>query len=275
MVLRSLSRSSTLELSVRGVQCTAPFYLWLAIFTAQPHKEERFMYPAYPFLCLSAAFSLHMILGYLGSSDPKQAVGRIPAKLKLAAVTALVLLAMNGGLLRTVGMITAYNAPLKVFEPLRSPDIANTSGSVCLGKEWYRFPSSYFVPQNMRTKFVKSEFNGLLPGEFPESATLQGRLEGASRIPTGMNDLNQEDPEKYVSVSISLIRFPEPDQSIAKLSIQIIRSIFLNAPSSSIPTSQAKPQQSSNLTTSSTKSDGRNCPVTSSSTPRAQVSWDA
>ena len=30
--------------------CTMlPIYLWLAIFSLQPHKEERFMYPIYPF----------------------------------------------------------------------------------------------------------------------------------------------------------------------------------------------------------------------------------
>lgn len=158
------------------------------------------MYPAYPFLALSAAMSFHLILTYIGTSNPKQIAGRIPAKLKLIASVSVVLVAVNVGMLRILGMITAYNAPLKVLEPLHQADGVQAGASVCLGKEWYRFPSSYFLPQDMHAKFIRSEFKGLLPGEFPDSPSYYGRLEGASRIPSGMNDLNIEDPSKYVSL---------------------------------------------------------------------------
>ena len=40
----------------------SPLYLWLCVFTLQPHKEERFMYPVYPLLALNAAVALHIIL---------------------------------------------------------------------------------------------------------------------------------------------------------------------------------------------------------------------
>ena len=50
---------------LRGVVFTTPLYLWLAIFTLQPHKEERFMYPAYPFLALNAAISVHIIIAFI------------------------------------------------------------------------------------------------------------------------------------------------------------------------------------------------------------------
>lgn len=43
----------------------APFYLWLLILTAQPHKEERFMFPAYPLLCFNAAITLYLMRGWL------------------------------------------------------------------------------------------------------------------------------------------------------------------------------------------------------------------
>ena len=33
---------------LRAIIFMSPFYLWIAIFTLQPHKEERFMYPASP-----------------------------------------------------------------------------------------------------------------------------------------------------------------------------------------------------------------------------------
>lgn len=161
------------------------------------------MYPAYPFLALNAAISFHMLLSYIGSGDPKEVVGRVPTKVKLTFVMSIVLFAINAGLLRIVGMITAYNAPLKVFEPLRSPEVAQAGESVCFGKEWYRFPSSFFLPNNMRAKFVRSEFRGLLPGEFPDVTSYQDLVFGTSQVPAGMNDRNEEDPNKYVSNFVS------------------------------------------------------------------------
>jgi alpha-1,2-mannosyltransferase len=41
-----------------------PFYIWLGILTLQPHKEERFFFPAYPLLVLNAAVSVFMIKGW-------------------------------------------------------------------------------------------------------------------------------------------------------------------------------------------------------------------
>ena len=41
-----------------------PFYIWLAILTVQAHKEERFMYPAYPLICFNAAVSVYLIRGW-------------------------------------------------------------------------------------------------------------------------------------------------------------------------------------------------------------------
>lgn len=190
------SRSSSAQNFLRSVTLVAPFYMWFGIFTAQAHKEERFMYPAYPFLALNAALSFHMILSYLGSSNPKQIIGRVPARLKLIASLSVVMLAVNTGMLRILGMVTAYNGPLKVLGPLQQADVAPDT-SVCFGKEWYRFPSSYFLP-NMRAKFIRSEFQGLLPGEFPDAPSPFARFNGASQIPSGMNDMNVEDPSKYV-----------------------------------------------------------------------------
>ena len=43
----------------------APLYLWTSILSAQAHKEERFMYPAYPLICFNAAVSLYLLRGWL------------------------------------------------------------------------------------------------------------------------------------------------------------------------------------------------------------------
>jgi alpha-1,2-mannosyltransferase len=155
------------------------------------------MYPVYPALALNAAMALHIILAAFGQSDPKTLIGKIPGKLKLLIVSMVVIGSVDVGLARMYGIYTAYSAPLKIYEPLES--IGSSGDSVCFGKEWYRFPSSYHLPKNMHAKFIKSEFNGLLPGEFSEAMTGFGLWSGAWLEPPGMNDQNIEDLGKYVS----------------------------------------------------------------------------
>jgi alpha-1,2-mannosyltransferase len=186
---------------VRNLTFISPFYLWLTIFSLQPHKEESFMYPAYPLLALNAAISLHIVLGYVGSTDPKVFLSKIPASIRLAAVVFVVIGAIDLGLLRIVGIITAYSAPLKVYAPLQETSVTRFGDNLCLGKEWYRFPSSFFLPDGMHAKFIKSEFSGLLPGEFSEAKVGFGFFPGAWLEPPGMNDENKEDFGKYVSAS--------------------------------------------------------------------------
>lgn len=184
---------------LRGIVFLCPFYLWLAIFTLQPHKEERFMYPAYPALALNAATSFHILLANFGSTDPARLFGKIPAQLKLALVLSFILGALSLGVFRTVGVMTAYSAPLNVYQTLQREVSLRGGGNVCLGKEWYRFPSSYFLPDDSRVKFIKSEFSGLLPGEFNEAGLEFGLYPGTWLLPSGMNDENREDMSKYVS----------------------------------------------------------------------------
>lgn len=190
---------------LRSIVFMAPFYMWLGIFTLQPHKEERFMYPAYPFLALNAAMALHILLSALGHSDPKSLIGKIPARLKLFAVTCVLFLSVDLGIARIYGIYSAYSAPLSLFKPLGTGvwgenGIGGSGDFVCYGKEWYRFPSSYFLPRDMRPKFVRSEFRGLLPGEFAEARTGFGFWSGTWLPAKGMNDRNEEDMGKYVDV---------------------------------------------------------------------------
>ena len=73
--------------------------------------------------------------------------------------------------------------------------------SICIGKEWYRFPSHFFLPsQNWRVKFVKSEFRGQLPQMYAEG-------ENATVIERpNFNDLNQEESDRYVKVSKKFVK---------------------------------------------------------------------
>ena len=41
-----------------------PLYVWIGIFTAQPHKEERFMYPVFPLVCFNAAVMTYLLRGW-------------------------------------------------------------------------------------------------------------------------------------------------------------------------------------------------------------------
>lgn len=190
---------------LRSIIFMSPFYLWLAIFSFQPHKEERFMYPMYPCLALNAAMSLHIILAAFGNTDAKTLVGKIPPKLKLLAVASVIIASVDVGVARIYGIYTAYSAPLKIYEPLQAGTTGSSGEFVCFAKEWYRFPSQYHLPNNMRAKFVKSEFDGLLPGEFAERAVSGfGLWPGAWMVPSGMNDQNIEDVGKYVSLLLFL-----------------------------------------------------------------------
>lgn len=193
------------QTGLRAIVFVAPFYMWLAIFTLQPHKEERFMYPVYPFLALNAAMSLHIILGALGNADKKTLIGMIPARLKLFAVTIVIFLSLDVSLSRIYGLYQAYSAPLKIYSPLWGDQhgengVGGENDNVCFGKEWYRFPSSYFLPRDIHAKFVPSEFRGLLPGEFSEAETGFGFWSGTWLPTNGLNDRNEEDPGKYVDL---------------------------------------------------------------------------
>jgi alpha-1,2-mannosyltransferase len=43
----------------------APVYVWIGILSMQAHKEERFMFPAYPLLCFNAAVTLYLMRGWM------------------------------------------------------------------------------------------------------------------------------------------------------------------------------------------------------------------
>lgn len=246
LILQAIfSKQKTSQQSLaRTMVFITPFYLWFTIFTLQPHKEERFMFPAYPFLALNAAISFHMLLAWIGTSDPKTLIGKIPAQIKVVIVLPLVLLSVNVGLLRILGTITAYQAPLQVYQSLEAQSLT-ANDTVCFGKDWYRFPSSFHLPNTTHAKFIKSAFDGLLPGEFFEDDPNGPFRSGTWTLPSGMNDQNKEDPSKYVGLDqcTYLIdsQFPsvqpsaqEPIYAFSDQWQQIVCNPFLDAGSSGL-----------------------------------------
>ena len=58
--------------------------------------------------------------------------------------------------------------------------------TLCVGKEWHRFPTRFILPQNVSIRFVQSEFRGQLPGIFARWP------KGLADIPYDFNDDNKE-----------------------------------------------------------------------------------
>jgi alpha-1,2-mannosyltransferase len=83
--------------------------------------------------------------------------------------------------------------------------IKNMDLQLCLAKEWHRFPGHYLVPDGVRVDFVKSDFDGVLPGHFQVSSLENSEgwwlARAMSQQPEGLNDLNREEPSHYVRSS--------------------------------------------------------------------------
>lgn len=63
-------------------------------------------------------------------------------------------------------VVHGFGAPLALYGRLSRAELSGPAGNatVCVGKEWYRFASSFFLPTAAtRLRFVKSGFDGLLP----------------------------------------------------------------------------------------------------------------
>lgn len=151
-----------------------PMYMWLAVFTLTEHKEERFMYVIYPAICASAAFTI------AGSWKVVSSFAKLPRALLYIFLGGIALISIA----RSGALVAFYTAPFEIYRGVPENTV------VCTGREWYRYPSSYFINGNL--KFIKSGFDGLLPGEF----------KSFSAIPKGMNDQNIADSGKLVSLDV-------------------------------------------------------------------------
>jgi alpha-1,2-mannosyltransferase len=172
----------------------APMWLWTLIFFKQPHKEERFLYPIYGLINLSGALTLTLSLSAMNSLLHLCLKRKTVKLINKAIVFTIGSLIITVSLLRTVSFSLNYDTPLSVYQQL-----PRTSGNLCVGREWYRYPSSFFLPPQMRLKFIESGFRGLLPGDFDEDAWL---LPAIQSIPKGMNNMNLYDPGKVVAVDV-------------------------------------------------------------------------
>lgn len=106
-------------------------------------------------------------------------------------------------LLNVTGLLPPPPTTIKEDEyyPIDLSPVKQLNLTLCLGKEWYRFPSHWLIPDGVSVAFIKSEFDGLLPQHFGASTGMGSAFwprEATRIIPTGFNDRNQEETSQYV-----------------------------------------------------------------------------
>ena len=175
----------------RLLLAVSPFFVWLLAISALPHKEERFLFVVYPLACLAAAATLDIIARASRSVLPSNKTSIRVSNVAMATIVgATALLSLS----RTAALTLHYGAPISIYRALPAVTTATQSApqqiNVCVGAEWYRFPSSFFLPgPNYRLKFITSGFQGLLPRAFDPHTG------GTRAAPLQLNDVNRKEPE--------------------------------------------------------------------------------
>ncbi|XP_058820849.1 alpha-1,2-mannosyltransferase ALG9 [Topomyia yanbarensis] len=158
---------------------TSPLFIWLVVFTLQPHKEERFMFPVYPLLSLCGALCCSTIVKlFCHGQHLKHSFSFMYSRLISSLLSVFFLLF---SLSRIFALYTYYHAPMELTEQLGSTLVEQ---NICIGKDWYRFPGSFFLPDNYQLRFIASSFDGILPAYYDETE------KGSRIVHSYFNNLN-------------------------------------------------------------------------------------
>ncbi|XP_012677447.2 alpha-1,2-mannosyltransferase ALG9 isoform X2 [Clupea harengus] len=179
----------------------SPMYLWMLVFFTQPHKEERFLFPIYPLICLCGAVALSSLQKCYHFLFQRYRLEHYTVSSNWLALGSVLLFAVLS-LSRSVALFRGYHAPLDLYPEFhriaKDPSVHTVPEgrpvNVCVGKEWYRFPSSFLLPNNWQLQFIQSEFRGQLPKPFSNEPL------ATHMIPTDMNDQNLEETSRYVDL---------------------------------------------------------------------------
>ncbi|XP_039055647.1 dol-P-Man:Man(6)GlcNAc(2)-PP-Dol alpha-1,2-mannosyltransferase-like isoform X1 [Hibiscus syriacus] len=171
----------------------SPLYIWLTLMSLQLHKEESadsiIQCSLLFVLLLQQSSRAYLILSETNSPYDKSTIVVIAKVLRPGALC-LILCASHA---RTFSLINGYAASFKVYKILDHYDDAGTGSVLCVGSEWHRFPSSFFVPDYVgEVRWINDGFQGLLP--FPFNATPGG----TSAAPPYFNNKNKASYEQYL-----------------------------------------------------------------------------
>lgn len=196
------------------------FYLWFIYMSTVSHKEERFMFVIYPFIFFLAAITMQTSYEILKSI-------KFLFIFKKPFLFGIAMIILLFSISRTTSLYYNYDAPMNLYyhlwkieshqniwNPLfQNQNFANNYSLICLGKEWYRFYTHFFIPSHLRIGFIDDGFHGQLPQYFGNGAN------ATSRIPDGFNDLNKEEVSRYVPLEKCTywITFIEDEQSYQML----------------------------------------------------------
>ncbi|KAG8459156.1 hypothetical protein KFE25_002563 [Diacronema lutheri] len=203
---------------------------WLGFFSCLPHKEERFMFAAYPPLLLGAAVGADALVRALARLRPPSR--RATSALALVALVGSTSAALSAS--RAVAVVRFYNAPLSLYTRISAPTglppvgprarvaavapapgtLCDAPARLCVGSEWHRFPTSLLLPEGTCLSFVRSGFSGILPQPF-------ARVNSTRAIPPAMNDQNRDEPSRYVPLGACHYMVAlEDDDDRARLSLR-------------------------------------------------------
>jgi len=112
-----------------------------------------------------------------------------------------------------VALYRNYHAPFDVYISLNERLVERSNANmlpanlnVCVGKEWYRYPSSFFMPSRhtlnnsctVHYRFIRSEFRGLLPSYYDSRLPFPMITRA---VPQTQNDANREEMDRYLDVN--------------------------------------------------------------------------
>lgn len=150
------------------------------------------MFPIFPLICLTSAFAIE--LGSKLISGYSLKLSNIYSNIIMVLIAIFTIASISRG----VALFKSFNAPFDVYMSLEGVNdrlMASQNTEVinlCVGKEWHRYPSSFFLPDSKRwrLRYLESEFRGQLPQPFSENGT---RL-----IQDHFNDQNLEEKSRYI-----------------------------------------------------------------------------
>ncbi|KAG0503565.1 hypothetical protein HPP92_003637 [Vanilla planifolia] len=162
----------------------SPIYVWLAFMSLQPHKEERFLYPIYTLICVAAAAVIDSLPAVFHDKySTGESFMEKFAKVSRPIFLGLILSASHS---RTFSLLNGYSGPLVIYKHLEQHDDAKPGSILCVGSEWHRYPSSFFVPSYINeVRWIDDGFRGLLPFPFNSS------MGGTAASPSYFNNKNK------------------------------------------------------------------------------------
>nr|CAD1839894.1 unnamed protein product [Ananas comosus var. bracteatus] len=109
----------------------SPVFIWLAFMSLQAHKEERFLYPIYPLICIAATAVIDSFPDLFRDqfATDESLIVKI-AKGFRPLFLGFILCASHS---RTFSVLNGYSAPLQIYKHLEHHEEIGTGSLLCVG----------------------------------------------------------------------------------------------------------------------------------------------